>query len=124
MSPACWSTLRCLDTPGRLRLKGSASSSTLASPWASRARMAGRVGTARAANVQHTRQNEPEAAEDFGDADELDEGARQGQKGGEHIDGHNELGAAGEEEHEGEDGLEGPEGLGHETNTPSTYSSI
>ena len=40
-----WSTFRCLETPGRLMSKGSASSVTVASPWASRARIARRVGS-------------------------------------------------------------------------------
>src|SRR5713226_7474039 len=51
MSPAFCSTLRCFDTAGRLNWNGSASSRTVASPWASRARMARRVGSDSAANV-------------------------------------------------------------------------
>ena len=50
-SPACWSTLRCFDTPGSVIANGFASSPTVASPCASRARIARRVGSARAANV-------------------------------------------------------------------------
>jgi len=45
------STLRCLETAGRLMANGSASSVTDVSPNASRARMARRVGSARAAKV-------------------------------------------------------------------------
>ena len=37
--------------PGRLMSNGAASSVTVASPWASRARIARRVGSARAAKV-------------------------------------------------------------------------
>src|SRR5207302_8878781 len=50
-SPARCSTFRCLEMPGRLRTNGLASSVTEASPWARRARIARRVGSARAANV-------------------------------------------------------------------------
>src|SRR5947209_12876067 len=50
-SPARCSTFRCLEMPGRLRSNGLASSVTEASPCARRARIARRVGSARAANV-------------------------------------------------------------------------
>ncbi len=49
--PARSSTLRCLETAGRLMSKGSASSVTETSPSESRARMARRVGSANAAKV-------------------------------------------------------------------------
>src|SRR5713101_4468093 len=49
--PARSSTLRCLDTAGRLMSKGSASFRTEDSPEARRARIARRVGSARAAKV-------------------------------------------------------------------------
>ena len=49
--PARSSTFRCLETAGRLMSNGSASSVTDVSPSASRARIARRVGSARAAKV-------------------------------------------------------------------------
>jgi len=49
--PARSSTVRCLEIAGRLMAKGSASSVTEVSPSASRARMARRVGSARAEKV-------------------------------------------------------------------------
>src|SRR6185312_4322637 len=52
MRPARSSTFRCLEMAGWLISKGSASSVTVASPVASRARMARRVGSARAAKVK------------------------------------------------------------------------
>ena len=51
ISPARSSTLRCLETAGRLILKGFASSVTDLSPRDSLPRMARRVGSAKAANV-------------------------------------------------------------------------
>ena len=51
MSPARSSTFKCLETAGRLIVKGLASSVTEASPAASRASIARRVGSASAANV-------------------------------------------------------------------------
>ena len=51
ISPARSRTLRCLEIAGRLMAKGSASSVTDFSPEARRARMARRVGSARAAKV-------------------------------------------------------------------------
>ena len=50
--PARCNTLRCFDTVGRRRSNGFASSLTVVSPSASRARMARRVGSASAANVR------------------------------------------------------------------------
>src|SRR6516165_2369405 len=55
MSPHCSRTLRCLETPGRVMSNGAASSLTVASPVARRARMARLVGSARAANVASSR---------------------------------------------------------------------
>ena len=49
-SPACCRTFRCFETPGRLMSNGRASSVTVASPWRA-ARIARRVGSARAAKV-------------------------------------------------------------------------
>src|SRR5215472_13163565 len=49
--PARSSTLRCLETAGRLIAKGLASSVTEVSPKASRARMARRVGSESAAKA-------------------------------------------------------------------------
>src|SRR5262244_1688877 len=49
MRPACSSTRRCLDTAGPLIANGADSSLTVAAPEASRARIARRVGSARAA---------------------------------------------------------------------------
>ena len=51
ISPARSSTFRCRDTAGRLIANGAASSVTVASPRASRSRIARRVGSDRAANV-------------------------------------------------------------------------
>src|ERR1043165_9371715 len=51
MRPARSRTLRCFDTAGRLMSNGAASSVTAASPAARRARIARRVGSARAAKV-------------------------------------------------------------------------
>src|SRR6266508_5599815 len=51
MRPARSSTLRCLETAGKVISKGSASSVTEASPVARRARIARRVGSASAAKV-------------------------------------------------------------------------
>ena len=51
MRPARSKTLRCLEMAGRLISKGSASSVTEVSPSARRARIARRVGSARAAKV-------------------------------------------------------------------------
>ena len=51
ISPARSSTLRCFDTACKLTGNGSASSLTVASPCARRARIALRVGSARAENV-------------------------------------------------------------------------
>ena len=51
ISPARCSTRRCLEIAGRLMANGSASSETEASPRARRARIARRVGSARAAKV-------------------------------------------------------------------------
>src|SRR5487761_956355 len=51
IDPARSSTFKCLDTAGRLMSNGSASAVTDASPSASRARIARRVGSASAANV-------------------------------------------------------------------------
>src|SRR5713101_4182230 len=51
IKPARARTFRCLETAGRLMSKGSASSWTEVSPEASRARIARRVGSARAAKV-------------------------------------------------------------------------
>ena len=50
-SPARSSTATCLEIAGRVRSNGSASSPTVASPSASRSRMARLVGSAKAANV-------------------------------------------------------------------------
>src|SRR5688572_21431773 len=55
MRPARSSTFRCLEMAGWLISNGSASSVTVASPVASRARMARRVGSARAAKVRSRR---------------------------------------------------------------------
>ena len=55
-NPASSSTLRCLDTAGWLMSNGSANSETEASPSAKRARIARRVGSARAANVASSRE--------------------------------------------------------------------
>src|SRR5512134_731426 len=52
MRPARSSTFRCLEMAGWLISNGSASSVTVASPVASRARMARRVGSAKAAKVR------------------------------------------------------------------------
>ena len=51
MRPARCSTFRCFVTAGGVILKGSDNSVTVASPVDKRARMARRVGSARAANV-------------------------------------------------------------------------
>src|SRR5713226_1469286 len=51
IKPARARTFRCLETAGRLMSKGSASSWTEVSPDASRARIARRVGSARAAKM-------------------------------------------------------------------------
>src|SRR5690606_30179435 len=55
MRPARSSTFRCLEMAGWLISNGSASSVTVADPVASRARMARRVGSARAAKVRSRR---------------------------------------------------------------------
>src|SRR5690606_30817361 len=55
LSPARSSTFRCLEMAGWLISNGSASSVTVASPSASRARSARRVGSARAAKVRSSR---------------------------------------------------------------------
>src|SRR5882757_6807208 len=51
IKPARSSTFRCFETAGRLMSKGSASFRTEVSPEARRARIARRVGSARAAKV-------------------------------------------------------------------------
>jgi hypothetical protein len=51
MRPAVSRTLRCFETAGRLMSNGSASSVTVASPLERRARIARRVGSARAEKV-------------------------------------------------------------------------
>src|SRR5262249_36487612 len=53
--PAPSSTLRCLETACTLTGNGSASSLTVASPFASRSRIARRVGSESAANVLSSR---------------------------------------------------------------------
>src|SRR5437763_996123 len=55
MSRARSSTFRCFDTAGRLIANGSANSPTVASPVASRARIARRVGSANAEKVSLSR---------------------------------------------------------------------
>src|SRR5687768_11728295 len=55
MRPARSSTLRCFEMAGWLISNGLASSVTVASPVASRARIARRVGSARAAKVRSRR---------------------------------------------------------------------
>ena len=55
ISPQDSSTLRCLEIPGRLIANGAANSFTVASPCASRATIARRVGSASAANVASSR---------------------------------------------------------------------
>ncbi len=50
--PACSSTFRCREIAGSVIAKGAAMSPTVASPSASRVRMARRVGSASAENVR------------------------------------------------------------------------
>ena len=52
INPAPSRTFRCLETDCRVISKGSASTFTVARPWARRARMARLVGSASAANVR------------------------------------------------------------------------
>ena len=66
ISPARSSTFRCLEIAGRLIANGSASSLTEASPSVSRARIARRVGSARAAKVALRRSADTMPSKPFG----------------------------------------------------------
>ena len=63
--PAPSSTLRCLETAGRVRLNGSASSLTVASPSASRTKIARRVVLASAAKVASSRSSSMDVTSTF-----------------------------------------------------------